>query len=318
MRRGPASVASAADRSPSPPAVPLPQSCDAGSESRSAGRTRPAQGLSRRAGAGRRRHRRPPRRDSRPARPQRVGEVHVHQPGQRALPARWRRITLRRARSRASRRAPGLPAAALRARTRSRVPLRISRSATMSRWRRCSAAPTCRATAARREAQRWLEFTGLAARAAALPDDLNLHQRKFLEFARALAARPRLVLLDEVLSGLTPTEINGAVDMIRAIRDQGATIVFVEHVMRAVIGLADRIVVLDHGQVIAEGARRRRHGAHRSRHRVSRDPPCLGSTPSRRNTARRRRFGMFRSRCAPASSSASSGPTAPASRRSST
>jgi branched-chain amino acid transport system permease protein len=108
--------------------------------------------------------------------------------------------------------------------------------------------------AAGRESQRWLEFTGLASRADALPEDLNLHQRKFLELARALASRPRLVLLDEVLSGLTPTEINEAVELIRAIRDQGATIVFVEHVMRAVTALADRIVVLNYGQVIAEGA----------------------------------------------------------------
>ena len=87
----------------------------------------------------------------------------------------------------------------------------------------------------------------------ALPDDLNLHQRKFLELARALSSRPRLLLLDEVLSGLTPTEIDGAVDLIRAIRDQGTTIVFVEHVMRAVMALTDRIVVLNHGQVIADG-----------------------------------------------------------------
>jgi branched-chain amino acid transport system permease protein len=108
-------------------------------------------------------------------------------------------------------------------------------------------------TAALRDAQRWLDFTRLAPKADALPDELNLHQRKFLELARALASRPRLVLLDEVLSGLTPTEIDGAVDMIRSIRDQGATIVFVEHVMRAVIALTDRIVVLNHGQVIAEG-----------------------------------------------------------------
>ncbi len=86
-----------------------------------------------------------------------------------------------------------------------------------------------------------------------MPDELNLHQRKFLELARALAARPRLVLLDEVLSGLTPGEINEAIDLIRRIRDQGATIVFVEHVMRAVMALSDRIVVLDHGKVIAEG-----------------------------------------------------------------
>ena len=91
-------------------------------------------------------------------------------------------------------------------------------------------------------------------KAHALPDDLNLHQRKFLELARALASRPRLVLLDEVLSGLTPSEIDGAVALIRRIRDQGATIVFVEHVMRAVMALTDRIVVLRPRR----GARRRR------------------------------------------------------------
>ena len=106
---------------------------------------------------------------------------------------------------------------------------------------------------AEREAMRWLEFTGLADKALVLPDELNLHQRKFLELARALASRPRLLLLDEVLSGLTPTEIDAAVGLIRTIREQGATIVFVEHVMRAVMALADRIVVLNHGQVIAEG-----------------------------------------------------------------
>jgi branched-chain amino acid transport system permease protein len=107
--------------------------------------------------------------------------------------------------------------------------------------------------AAEHEARRWLAFTGLSAKANALPDELNLHQRKFLELARALASRPRLVMLDEVLSGLTPTEIDEAVRLIRAIREQGSTIVFVEHVMRAVMALADRVVVLNYGQVIAEG-----------------------------------------------------------------
>ncbi|MCC6610889.1 MAG: branched-chain amino acid ABC transporter ATP-binding protein/permease [Burkholderiales bacterium] len=106
---------------------------------------------------------------------------------------------------------------------------------------------------AEREARDWLEFTGLAGKADALPDDLNLHQRKFLELARALASRPSLLFLDEVLSGLTPSEIDNAIATIRAIRDQGATIVFVEHVMRAVMELADRIVVLNYGRVIAEG-----------------------------------------------------------------
>ena len=107
--------------------------------------------------------------------------------------------------------------------------------------------------AAQAEAARWLEFTGLQDKAHALPEDLNLHQRKFLELARALAARPQLVLLDEVLSGLTPSEINEAIELIRRIRDRGATIVFVEHVMRAVISLADRVAVLDHGKLIAVG-----------------------------------------------------------------
>ena len=106
---------------------------------------------------------------------------------------------------------------------------------------------------ATQEAWKWLEFTGLTAKAHALPDDLNLHQRKFLELARALAARPRLVLLDEVLSGLTPSEINEAVALIRQIRAQGTTIVFVEHVMHAVMALVDRIAVLNHGQLLAEG-----------------------------------------------------------------
>ena len=95
-------------------------------------------------------------------------------------------------------------------------------------------------------------------KAHALPDELNLHQRKFLELARALASRPRLVLLDEVLSGLTPSEIDDAVALIRRIRDQGATIVFVEHVMRAVMALTDRVVVLNHGQLLAEGVGQRR------------------------------------------------------------
>ena len=103
------------------------------------------------------------------------------------------------------------------------------------------------------EAMRCLEFTGLKHKAESLPDDLNLHQRKFLELARALAARPRLVLLDEVLSGMTPSEIDEAIVLIRRIRDQGSTIVFVEHVMRAVMALCDRVAVLNHGKLIAVG-----------------------------------------------------------------
>jgi branched-chain amino acid transport system permease protein len=108
-------------------------------------------------------------------------------------------------------------------------------------------------TAARREAMTWLNFAGLQDKALARPDELNLHQRKFLELARALASRPRLVLLDEVLCGLTPGEIDDAVALVRRIRDQGATVVFVEHVMRAVMALTDRVVVFDQGELLAEG-----------------------------------------------------------------
>ncbi|KQU91845.1 branched-chain amino acid ABC transporter permease [Variovorax sp. Root318D1] len=102
-------------------------------------------------------------------------------------------------------------------------------------------------------ALRWLAFTGLEAKADVLPPALNLHERKFVELARALAARPRLLLLDEVLCGLTPTEVDHAIAMIRKIRAGGTTIVFVEHLMRAVVALADRIAVLDQGTLLALG-----------------------------------------------------------------
>jgi len=107
--------------------------------------------------------------------------------------------------------------------------------------------------AAHREAGHWLRFVGLAERSSALPSELNLHQRKFLELARALACRPRLVLLDEVLSGLTPAEITSAVALVREIRRRGTTIVFIEHNMRAVLELVDSLVVLNYGEVIAQG-----------------------------------------------------------------
>jgi branched-chain amino acid transport system permease protein len=105
-------------------------------------------------------------------------------------------------------------------------------------------------------ARRWLAFTSLEDKADLLPPALNLHERKFVEFARALAARPRLLLLDEVLCGLTPIEVDQAVAMIQKIRAGGTTIVFVEHVMRAVVALADRVAVLDQGTLLAMGAPR--------------------------------------------------------------
>ena len=108
----------------------------------------------------------------------------------------------------------------------------------------------------RDEALHWLGFTGLGGKEEALPAELNLHERKFLELARALAARPKLLLLDEVLSGLNPAEVDNAIRLVRAIRAQGATIVFVEHLMRAVVELSDRVAVLNEGRLFALGAPR--------------------------------------------------------------
>jgi branched-chain amino acid transport system ATP-binding protein len=102
-------------------------------------------------------------------------------------------------------------------------------------------------------AEEVLTFVGLAPRAAQLASSLNVGQKKRLEMARALASRPYLLLLDEVLAGLNPSEIDGMVQTIRGIRDQGITILMIEHVMKAIMNVSDRILVLDYGQQIAEG-----------------------------------------------------------------
>ena len=103
------------------------------------------------------------------------------------------------------------------------------------------------------EAERILEIVGLHGRALAYPAEVNLHERQLLEMARALATRPRVLLLDEVLAGLTPAEADVAVDVIRRIHETGVTLVVIEHVLRIVNQLAERIVVLDQGLVIADG-----------------------------------------------------------------
>jgi branched-chain amino acid transport system permease protein len=117
--------------------------------------------------------------------------------------------------------------------------------------------PARNAREMRDEALHWIGFTNLGGKEEALPADLNLHERKFLELARALAARPKLLLLDEVLSGLNPAEVDNAIRLVRAIRAQGSTIVFVEHLMRAVVELSDRIAVLNEGSLFALDAPRK-------------------------------------------------------------
>lgn len=102
-------------------------------------------------------------------------------------------------------------------------------------------------------ARETLAFVGLTERTDALAGTLNVAQKKRLELARALAARPHLLLLDEVLAGLNPTEITKMVETIREIRHNGVTILMIEHVMRALMDVSDRVTVLDYGEVIARG-----------------------------------------------------------------
>ncbi len=106
---------------------------------------------------------------------------------------------------------------------------------------------------ARREAGEWLDFVGLGHRARQRADDLGGPDRKRLELAKALAMKPRLLLLDEVMAGLTHAEIDAVVATIKKARDRGMTILVIEHVMKAIQSLADRLLVLHHGKMIAEG-----------------------------------------------------------------
>ena len=107
--------------------------------------------------------------------------------------------------------------------------------------------------AARQRAIEVLDFVGLGARRDVLARQLTLSDRKRLEMARGLATRPELLLLDEVMSGLNPTEIEEIIGLIRRIHAQGVSLLIIEHVMRAIMALSQRIVVLHHGEKIAEG-----------------------------------------------------------------
>jgi branched-chain amino acid transport system ATP-binding protein len=110
--------------------------------------------------------------------------------------------------------------------------------------------PLSRAYEAARDA---IAVAGLEDRTAMLAMHLTIAGKKRLELARALAARPRLLLLDEVLAGLNPTEIEHMIGVIRRIRERGVTILIIEHLMQAIMNLSDRIVVLNFGQKLAEG-----------------------------------------------------------------
>ncbi len=106
---------------------------------------------------------------------------------------------------------------------------------------------------ARQRARDAIEFVGLSAKESTLAGDLTTIDQRRLEMARALATEPRLVLLDEAMAGLNSAEIDQAVALVGQLSKRGLTIVIVEHVMRAIMAVAQHIVVLDHGQKIAEG-----------------------------------------------------------------
>ena len=98
-----------------------------------------------------------------------------------------------------------------------------------------------------------LEFVGLTDSANKSMKDITLAFQKRVEVARAMATRPKLLMLDEMMAGLNPTEVGDAMELVTRIRDSGVTIIMIEHVMKAIMSMCDRILVLHHGQKIAEG-----------------------------------------------------------------
>ncbi|HEY7521819.1 MAG TPA: ABC transporter ATP-binding protein [Methylomirabilota bacterium] len=107
---------------------------------------------------------------------------------------------------------------------------------------------------ARAEAERVIVLCGLGPHAHARAKALPIALRKRLEVARALATRPRLLLLDEVMAGLNPSELTGIIDLIRRVHGEGVTLIVIEHIMAAMMRLAQRIIMLHHGEKLAEGA----------------------------------------------------------------
>ena len=112
---------------------------------------------------------------------------------------------------------------------------------------------TRRIPAARSEALKWLAFVGLQRHADRPAGSMTISEQRRLAVARALATQPLLLLMDEVMAGLNPSEVNEAVDVVLKIRDAGVACLIVEHVLEGIMPIADKIVVLDRGSKIAEG-----------------------------------------------------------------
>ena len=99
-----------------------------------------------------------------------------------------------------------------------------------------------------------LNFVGLGNKTEVVASQLTMAERKRLELARALAAQPQVLLLDELMAGLNPAETETAMDLVNKIKDSGITVIMVEHIMKAVLGISDRVIVLNAREKIAEGS----------------------------------------------------------------
>lgn len=112
----------------------------------------------------------------------------------------------------------------------------------------------CGSTAeARAHASEVMDFLGMGGLARTDANDLTAFDKRKLELGRALATQPRLLLMDEVVAGATPCEAQEMVDLVRRVRDRGITVLIVEHVMKVIMGLSDRVIVMDQGRLIADG-----------------------------------------------------------------
>lgn len=130
--------------------------------------------------------------------------------------------------------------------------LSVLENVTVGAYFGCNERPTL--TAAREQAAATLDLMGLGSRKAELAGSLTLGERRRLEMARALATRPKALLLDEVVAGLNPSEVPAMLEVIRHIQDSGIAVLMIEHVMRAVMEVSERVKVLHHGEILAEGS----------------------------------------------------------------
>jgi len=103
------------------------------------------------------------------------------------------------------------------------------------------------------EALEQLQFVGLSAKKDLLAKDITVANQKLVEVARALCTKPEMLLLDELVAGLNPTEVDHMIDLTRRMRERGITIVMIEHVMKVIMNISERVMVLHHGEKIAEG-----------------------------------------------------------------